>query len=250
MTARALHREEVEVPVIPLALALACARTAPVPAVEAQPDPVDPNVFQAAVDRGQLPDLSREMNDHFLDALHLEMAVIGGNLEDARHAGAALAKFVEPTGLPDPSVAAAPLAALRAAAARAEAAADLPAAAAALGEVAQACGQCHTATGGGPRDEVPDPDLRETVMSLHLHGAYWMGYGLFAPNGDAWDSGVEAIAKSRMADPSIPGYANELHLHDIAAAARDAGAAERPQVWADLLLTCSQCHGTLNPANR
>lgn len=234
---------------IPLTFTLACVptQTPPAAAPEAAAQPVGASALDAAIERGQIPDLTREMNDHYIDALRFEMAVIGGDLDGARQQAAILAKMTAPEGLPHPEVAEPFLAQVHAAAQRAAEASDLSVAAYALGDLAQACGHCHTVTSGGPQDVPPAPDTKETMMSLHLHGAYWLGYGLFAPNDAAWKSGVAALAASRTADGTPTGAGAAEKIERLTEFARTANVEARPGVWAEILATCSDCHGPIRP---
>jgi cytochrome c553 len=236
--------------VIWLAFSLACApsqQQTPAPSTAASVKPVDQAELEAAIERGDIPDLSREMNDHYIDALRLQMAIIGGDLDGAKRMGAILAQIAEPPGLPDPTVAAPHLAAVRAAGSQAAGAGSLADAATALGQLATACGGCHQATGGGPKDEIAPPNSRETEMSLHLHGAYWLGYGLYAPSDAAWKSGLAAFATTSESAVNYGSPDSETRLHELAQAAGQVPVDQRAGAWANLLLTCAECHGPIRP---
>lgn len=241
---------DAEVRLFLLSLALGCATSQQAPPAAAPAgavSPVNDAALADAITRGQIPDLTRAMNDHYVDALRLEMAIIGGDLEGAQRQGGVLSQMTLPPELMVVPAAQVHLDAVRAAGQRAATAVDLASSAAALGDLAHACGQCHTATGGGPRDVVPPPDLSEGMMSLHLHGAYWMGFGLFAPNDAAWQSGIDAFTLSKTASSTNPLQASPERLRELTGAARAASPETRPGLWAQLLVTCSECHGPLRP---
>ena len=190
-----------------------------------------------------LPDLRDEMEDHFYRALQLQLAVIGGDLPAARDAGAALERELATATFPEPW---APfLEPAKVAAARAAAAESIPVAAAALGDLSGTCARCHVATGGGPheamRDSMPDPH-----MARHLWGAYWMGYGVIAPDERSWDAGSRALASAAIGADAPKLRHLDARLHDMAERGRsltEVGA--RAQHWGELLVVCAECHATI-----
>lgn len=189
-----------------------------------------------------LPDLTVEMDDHFVHALELQLAIMGGELDRAHQAAEKLELMPE-----DIPAAGSFLASIRAAAGRAKRAGTLEEAGRATGEMALACGECHTATGGGPKD-VPSPPPAEPHMALHVYGAYWMGFGLFAPDERAWKAGTSALASSKLMPEggatTPPGMQDEEDaVHTLATkAATTTDPAGRAAIWGELLGACSPCH--------
>lgn len=235
---------------IMLTLAVACAPTQQVPpaaAPEATVSPVGSDAMEAAITAGRIPDLSLEMSDHYLDALRLEIAVFGGDLDGARRQGTVLANMKAPEGLPDPQAVEPYLAGVRAGGERAAAAADLPGAARALGDIAHSCGGCHTITDGGPRDKLPAGGKPDPEASGHLDGVYWLGYALFAPDDAAWTFGLQSLKLQGMGATDATRDA-AVRFDTLTTTALAAKPEERPALWADLLLTCSGCHGSTHAA--
>jgi cytochrome c553 len=190
-----------------------------------------------------LPDLRDEMEGHFFHALQLQLSVIGGDLPAARDAGAALERELAAATFPDawvPFVAQAKDAAARAAAAQ-----SIPDVAAALGDLSGACARCHVATGGGPHEAMRDP-MPDAHMARHLWGAYWMGYGVMAPDERSWDAGSRALASAEIGADAPKLRHLDAKLHDLAVRGRsltEVGA--RAQHWGELLVVCAECHATI-----
>ncbi|MCA9491026.1 MAG: hypothetical protein KC621_13950 [Myxococcales bacterium] len=183
------------------------------------------------------------MNAHFVDIVTLELAVVGGELESGHAAAKALAK--PPDDLPDawkPS-----MGALTSAARAAAEAKDLDALGQATADVLVACGRCHTATGGGPKEAVePPPGADAPEMAKHLYAAYWMGHGLLATNDEAWTRGAEALADAPLAAPGGVGAEDEARVHALAKQALPiTEPTERAKAFGQLLSSCSPCHVAL-----
>jgi len=188
-----------------------------------------------------LPDLAGAMNEHYFDAVLLQLAVIGGDLDEVRRAARELATLPEEAALPE---AARPYAAdVREAAGRAAAATTIAGAGAAVGDLARACGRCHTAAGAGPREPI-EPAPSEPHMAVHVYGVYWMGYGVYAPDERAWVAGAGALASAELGSDD----AVEARVHALARrAAATTDAEARADVWGELLATCSPCHAAARP---
>jgi cytochrome c553 len=194
-----------------------------------------------------LPDLEDEMDQHYVDALALQLAVVGGDFAWIERSAGALATIPD-----EPPVAAPHLAEVRAAATRAHAATTVPEAASAVGDLLVACGRCHTASGGGPHDAMEPPPSTEPHMALHVYGAYWMAYGLYAPDERAWTAGADALARGRLAPGDAPPMAGQDEVEArVHALATRAGATTDPSargaLWGELAATCSECHRRLPP---
>jgi hypothetical protein len=215
--------------VIVIALLLSCAKAPP-------PSP-------ATVDRSAVPDLRDEMETHFYRALELQLAVLGGDLPAAKTAGSKLASELESGTFPEPW---APfLVDTKRAAQRAADATTVPEASAALGALSESCASCHLATRGGPREAV-DMSVPPEHMARHLYAAYWMGYGLIAPDDHAWTAGARALSSTSIGADAPAHRELDARLHDLAARAiplTDLHA--RAELWSDLLVACSECHATI-----
>lgn len=195
------------------------------------------------IDGVPLPNLQPAMDDHFVHALELQLAVMGGELDAAHRAGAALAEAPAPENLPE---AAKPyVAAIAAIGDRASTAPTLADAAKASADLVVACAACHTASGGGPKDEIPAPPVDDKHMGMHLYGAYWLGYGLFAPDERAWQAGAKALSTAKLLpDGAAPGA--DAAVHDLAKKAlATTDTPARAALWADLLQSCEPCHEQL-----
>jgi cytochrome c553 len=190
-----------------------------------------------------LPNLQTTMDDHFVAALELQLAIMAGDLEQV-HATAAELEIVPegdqvPNALPF-------LSRIHTAAGRAKVASTLTEAGRAAGDVALACGECHSASGGGPKDAVPPaPDAPH--MASHVYGAYWMWFGVFAPDERAWKAGSTALAASRLtSDAELPTPGTPHQDEAVHALAQRAVTATDPAAQAailgELLVACSTCH--------
>jgi hypothetical protein len=191
----------------------------------------------------ELPDLRDEMEDHFYRALQLQLAVIGGDLPAAQAAAGTLATDLATGTFPEawkPFVDEAAKIATRAAAAT-----SISEAATALGDLSATCADCHTATGGGLEGATRDPVPHEH-MARHLYGAYWMGYGLIAPDERAWHDGARALGSAPIGADAPALRHVDARLHDLAArGAPMTDPHERAALWGELLVVCAECHSTL-----
>ena len=190
------------------------------------------------------------MEQHFVHALDLQIAVIGGDLDAAHAAADRLGAVSVESGMP-PSWRPF-LADVRAAAADAVHATTVAEEAMATSRIGLACGECHVATGGGPKEPVPEAPSGPH-MALHLYGAYWMGFGLLAPSDVAWTRGAGVLAEAALRPEGWTppaGMADvDARVHELARRATEltdaSHRAERAEVWGELLGTCSQCHVAL-----
>jgi hypothetical protein len=211
-----------------LTLLLSCAKAPPAPAAARPAD---------------LPDLRDEMETHFYRALQLQLAVLGGELAHATDAATALRAELETGTYPESWQPFVDLS--KGAAHRAAVATTIPEAAAALGDLSDACAQCHVATGGGPHAPVRDP-LPDQHMARHLYGAYWAGYGVVAPDDRSWSDGMRALASAPVGADAPKLRHLDAKLHELAArGATMRDGHERAQLWGELLVVCSECHATL-----
>jgi mono/diheme cytochrome c family protein len=193
-----------------------------------------------------LPPMGAAMSEHYVDVLELALAVTSGDLQAANQQATSLAVAQPEPGLP---AAAAPyFAQIRTSARAAAQATTLPEAAQAASELMVICGQCHTATGGGPKDEPAAPPPAPH-MGRHVYGVYWMAYGLFAPDERAWRGGAEVLADARLlpASGAAPGQEPlDEAVHKLAATATEAAGPEaRAVLLGKLLAACAPCHQQL-----
>jgi hypothetical protein len=214
-----------------IVLLLACAKAPP------------PESSAATVDRKTYPDLRDEMETHFYRALELQLAVLGGDVPAANTAGGKLAAEIDsgtfpPTWVPF-------LDETKRAAQGAANATTVREASAALGALSESCASCHLATRGGPREAV-DMSVPPEHMARHLYAAYWMGYGLIAPDDHAWSAGARTLASTSIGVDAPAHHGLDARLHDLAARAiplTDIHA--RAELWSELLVACSECHATI-----
>jgi hypothetical protein len=183
------------------------------------------------------------MNDHFVDLLTLELAVIGGDVPAARKAAAAVAEAT----IEAPPAAAVHVRALDEAAERTMRMDTLPSLALGTAEMMATCGRCHAATGGGPKAPVePAPAADAPEMTRHLYGSFWLGQSLLTGDEAAWVAGASVLAASGLG-PLVADPAVDATVHDLGKRAERAKEpAERTKVFGELLATCHPCHQQLN----
>lgn len=229
------------------------AAAEPVPPAAATPAHAAPSAPPEALEELARPEpLALHMRDHLAFTTQARDAVIRGQLIDATGALTWLAQHRDNEAEAD----AAPfLDRIRGHAQGALDAKDLRGAAEALGAVAASCGDCHRATGRGPKLEPSGlEELGEALtVETHMHGYLWATDTLWnALIGDAaiWQTGIEALAS--LKPPAKPrklasGFAA------IAAWAKSAGnaqsSAERGRAYGELIATCGGCHvaNAVNP---
>lgn len=244
---------------IPLALALlltACPKqtTTPDPEPSAEPDPspteeVAPTEEPAAED----PALQAQMQMHFGWALTAKAAVINGDLPAASAAYAGL-RDTEASNVPDPWM---PLMAdVKAAAAEGAEAESLVEAAQAVAKVGRACGECHTATEGGPDISTAPPPQEWTAemdMRRHAWAVDLMWLGLTAPSEEIWKAGAEALSGDshaegvELSEEQSPRFAEiEGRVHEAARLAVDSEDADEAATrLAEIMALCATCHAIL-----
>ena len=203
--------------------------------------------------------VSEAMAGHLGEAAQARDAVIAGDMAGARAALLALRARL-------------PLAALAPQPARIEGgfiadvdaaieAPDLPTLAEHLGEMAQGCGACHTASGlripvdtGGrvPTGQAGSTPTVTARMLLHQEADLVMWSALVAGDEGAFVSAAEAMRRSTLVpsgiavDAPVPPLAAELEVRvqDLAAlASRESDG--RGLYLGRMLGTCAQCHGLL-----
>ncbi len=198
-------------------------------------------------------DAITDMHRQFSRTGDVQTAVVLGDLERARASGTWLATHEDrgplPTGA-DPY-----RAQMKGYAALIGQAQTLASAAAQTGWMAAACGDCHQATGAGPRFVVqagpPEATTPGSRMVRHLWAADRMWEGLVGPSDEAWLAGARALgtmeaspATALLASTSPQGSPLfSARISDLAAAAASARDQEgRALVYGQLLDTCTRCH--------
>jgi len=193
------------------------------------------------------------MSDHFVASLEIKDAVIRGDLVGVR--APALRLGEAPDSYPTtwrPYVA---LHGQLAAAARD--AADLRDAARVAAELANTCGECHVATGHGPRFSIGIPPRSASEgegrrrMIRHEWAADRMWEGLVSHDDAAWVAGAAALSgaplsrqelgvRATVPDTTLELQAHIVELGEEAATAATWGA--RSRLYGDFLASCAGCH--------
>lgn len=152
----------------------------------------------------------------------------------------------------------------------AQATSDLPAMGEALGQLAQACGDCHLTAGlelpveaeldapGAAEPPTPAPPVTVAAgMDGHMWATAQMWAALVAGDDAAFQEGAEAMGRSSLvpsglpADAPVPPLAAELEVRaqDLAALAARSDSM-RGQHLGQMLGTCAQCHQLLGKGPR
>ncbi len=204
----------------------------------------------------------QHMFDHFQNVADIEAALIRGDLEGARIPARYLADHSEVAGLPQSG---APwLAAMRAEARTVAGAQDLPTAGGAAARMAKTCGDCHHASGEGPRmiiGSMPREGGSSTTteMLLHQWAADRMRDGLIGPSDSAWAAGARALANDPIYQAEVgirTGRFQEMEemarrtveLGRRAASLRDGY--ERADAYGEFVASCAVCHRAIGVLQR
>jgi len=197
----------------------------------------------------------QHMKAHFVRALKLQDAVLAGKLAEARTHGRWLATHDSPDA---PAGWRPYLATFQSEAKVVAEAESVDVAAAAAGNIAAACGDCHAANHARPKIG-GTPILKNAVnvkehMSAQLIALDKLWDGLVVPSDDAWRDGAAALAKVVVPQKALAkagvDKADSVKLlvetlHQLSATAGKAEKADRPQVYANLLTTCVACHSAV-----
>jgi hypothetical protein len=189
------------------------------------------------------------MRSHFKEASLIRTAVIDGKVADAVAPAEALGNN-EGLGKMDPSWQSS-IDVLEYAAKRIQHSSDVPGVAAAIADIAIACGACHKVA-GGPKAKVDAPPPVDASLASRMHRHVWAAErlwdGLTVPSDASWNAGAAALA----GDPFPKEVLDKGGVHARSAAAKlktlVASAAskkkpdERGQLYATLLETCAACH--------
>lgn len=213
----------------------------------------------AACVPAQDPQPSYEMATHYRVALQLQDAVIRGDMEAAHERGGQIASME--IGSERPGQSGRHGERIQERGARIAEAESVDEAAAALARIAEECGACHVATGGGPvlRDEPRWADVPGIESRMHRHGwaADRMWEGLVTPSDTAWFVGALELTTTPftpertpkiIAEAELTGLTDRVHRLGLEALrASDAGdRTERAIIYGQLLGTCGRCHAKLD----
>lgn len=192
---------------------------------------------------------SAEMHERLAKLVEARDHVVQGQLDDAKTVAGLLAE--QPTrDAPDDWKSA--MRKITRTSRKASRAKDLVSAADGVGRVAQACGECHTATGA----KVLEHDLPPQVwdegqnMALHKWATDWLWLGLVAGDDAAWQRGARSLVEQpielRFQDAPAPTDQPQLEqlLYIVAERATTTASNYRGEVMGQMLATCSECHVT------
>ena len=196
---------------------------------------------------GQGGQATPEMHQDLSKTVDIQTAIIQGDLVRARAAAAWLA--AQHPGNEASSGSAALHSDLGRSAGLIARAEDLATAAAETGKIGATCGNCHVASGGGPRFDLqagpPPGDSQGATMVRHLWSVDRLWEGLVGPSDDAWLAGSKALeATLSLPAGTVRGPENLLReVGEMAVEAQEVqGQAARAEVYGRILATCSQCH--------
>lgn len=197
------------------------------------------------------------MRSHFREAALIQKAVRNGAIADAVPPAEALANMeglgrIEPAWQSSIDV-------LQYAARRIQHSSDVPAVAAALADIGIACGACHKAA-GGPTVKVDAPPAGDGSVASRMRRHVWaterLWEGIVVPSDASWKAGAEALS----GEPFPKEVVNRGDVHGRSAAARFKSLvaeapskktqADRGQLYASLLETCSACHVVTRPTTK
>lgn len=196
------------------------------------------------------------MGKHFDAADKLHLSVVDGDPEAIRAAAQSLAEHDAVPGVPQTWLP--HLARIKASATRAATDGNVQTAAAAMGEIAAACGTCHRAHNVKPEvGQAPVPtreaaaDSAATHMADHQIAVDQLWRGLISHDDDAWRAGAKSLADAKVCptevtqNAAMPKDARRLPetLHELAAQAGTAtDLAARGTLYGSMLATCGSCH--------
>ncbi len=191
------------------------------------------------------------MERHYTSAIYAHDSLIRGDLRTMRERMAELSEATLPDAAPSEWR---PIhQRLRRAASRGRTVEELAAGAAALAEVAETCGHCHSVVAASPEYGMPPPPTdKEKVtagMSRHQWETERLWEGITGPRDDAWVRGARGIAASKIFDDlgtgDLPARLEELEA-ELRALGKEAvtatGLPQRTKLYGRLLVGCATCH--------
>jgi cytochrome c553 len=187
---------------------------------------------------GVVPRMAR----HDVQAAAIRKAIVEGDLARAKSIATAMAARLPVQNVPSdwgPHQAA-----LHASVTEISRARGIEQAARGMGELAQACGSCHSSVGhvAPPRGDMPDGGAAKGWRGRHIWAAdeLWAGIVWRAP-----ERFEAAVATWNEADDGFPVEARTLEdrMHEMAEGALEAPDAEtRAALYGAMLTTCASCH--------
>ena len=199
-------------------------------------------------------EVAKHMHQHLSAMSAMKAFVIAGQLDGMREPAVWLEEHQATPGLPgdwQPYVAR-----LRRYAGEAASARHLVFGAAAVGEMARVCGDCHEANSsqarlGEPKPAPADRDNVRSQMLRHMWAVDRMWSGLISPSDEAWIAGAQVLAGVRLkaadisaSDEVAPkvsfllGRAREIGAEGQGAESRET----RSALYGELLGLCADCH--------
>src|SRR5690606_4640670 len=138
---------------------------------------------------------------------------------------------------------------------------DLAAKARATGQLAAACGTCHTALGQSPQWKDTSEDVaasgRSPHMLEHMQATEHLWQGLAGPSEQAWQAGVLALSDAPLTPESlVEGQSPSKEVVELATKVHELGkkgadtkeTSARAELYGELLTTCADCHSALGVA--
>jgi mono/diheme cytochrome c family protein len=199
------------------------------------------------------PDRLAAMRHHFGQVIVIHEALIRGDLSAVREPATELARLPVPPGMPPGAAYFA--GGIQLAARSARDATTLPAAATATATMLRQCGDCHRTVGVPVAVLTPaGHDVGGVVghMIEHQRAADDLLQGLVVPSASLWRQGAASLRAAFLLDlgklPDDPKLTDELkknesRVHAIALQAEaDADADARTAHYAQLMVTCAECH--------
>lgn len=184
-----------------------------------------------------------KMSGHFRDAMAMRRAITMGDVVTLK---AVASQLASDRWLPSLDAKwAAPLASVRAAAARVSKVTTLEAGAAELAAVGTACAACHQMM-GGPRRGIalaaPVGEEEPTMLS-HQAAVDELWDGLVTPDAAAWQRGARSLSSEALVGAESPEAQRAARqLQDLARRSIGAPSNEREALMAQSLSTCAHCH--------
>lgn len=184
-----------------------------------------------------------KMTGHYDDALAMRRAITMGDVATLK---AVASQLASDRWLPSlDSQWAAPLASVRAAAARASEVTTVEAGAAELAAVGTACAACHQLMGGqrkGVALSAPAGEEQPTMFS-HQAAIDELWDGLVMSDAAAWQRGARSLASEAVAGADSPEAQRAARqLQEVARRSIGAPSNEREALMAQSLSTCAHCH--------